>query len=176
MVPERDHDRATRNTTKTVHNNALRSSDNGGGSQDNNFEQNYWSKLDHKDNDMKGLPGLEDGQSGSADVQEESQLKSSNLAKLGPAVGVPYPSMMDANIQNLQQVVFGGKKGKPTPSVQTAQPALQRANNRTRTVLNAAEATMKSEARTAADVHARALGLIRQFETDATQSRKHHGA
>lgn len=131
MVPERDTDRAVRNTTKLVRNDALRTMDKvDDGESNSNIVQNYWSKLDQKDKDGRDLPGLEDADSGSPGKGEESQLKSSNLAKLGPAVGVPYPSMMDANIQNLQQVVFGAKKGKPTPSVQTAQPALQRANNR----------------------------------------------
>ena len=42
----------------------------------------------------------------------------------------------------------------------------ERANNRTRTVLTAAEDVVKREARRiAADVHSKALALIRQFET-----------
>lgn len=37
---------------------------------------------------------------------------------------------MDSNVHNLQEVVFGGKKGKSTQSVQTAKTALNRASVR----------------------------------------------
>jgi len=146
MVPERDHDKTeTRDTTKLIesrealatHDDVVYHQVEDEYRENDDFVKNYWSKLDHKTNGRQDLNGLRDGrgESGSPGLRGESELKSSNLAKLGAAVGVPYPSMMDANIENnqiLPQVAFGAKKGKQSPSVQTAQTALQRASHRHR--------------------------------------------